>query len=401
MATQAQEQDVSVSVSTLDIMREVLHKFNLRSATTHKLIRKIETVAEKYGYTLETLREKSLEEAKNITDYEFINAPHTDTEFYNIEFLIHIDDSNNIWAIFRRHLQKETLSNETIELLSYLGAVRVLFGVKFHTNIAMLSDNVIQMEYAHFNKDFNIERFPKYLRGYKDNNSCLEKNVLIKMNEYVEYIYTFSKNFEIIPFNTKTLYIMNSDISHTIDFSIFPFGLKYINIYGPIVQSLYNISPSVENMFITSCYTQLNEFPSNLKTLTIINVYTDFYKDDDYYIIKLLFQEYFHNLVESSKCIDPIDGTNVKIYNINYSSIVFPFGFEHLTLDYIYSLHILEYVNNVPETFNKLTITNMKLYRKYEGSIYIDYCSKKIKINTEHLASFRTRFPNIVIEYID
>jgi hypothetical protein len=130
MATQAQEQDVSVSVSTLDIMREVLHKFNLRSATTHKLIRKIETVAEKYGYTLETLREKSLEEAKNITDYEFINAPHTDTEFYNIEFLIHIDDSNNIWAIFRRHVQKETLSYETIELLSYLGAVRVLFGVK-------------------------------------------------------------------------------------------------------------------------------------------------------------------------------------------------------------------------------------------------------------------------------
>lgn len=89
----------------------------------------------------------------------------------------------------------------------------------------MLSDNVIQMEYAHFNNEFNIERFPKYLRGYKDNSSCAKKNVLIKMHEYVEYIYTYSQYFDIIPYNTKTLYIMNSDISHTIDFSIFPFGL--------------------------------------------------------------------------------------------------------------------------------------------------------------------------------
>ena len=400
MATQSHQQNVSVS--TLDIMREVLHKFNLRSATTHKLIQKIASVAEKYGYTLETLRAKSLEEAKNITDYEFINAPHTTTEFYNIEFLIHIDDSNNIWAIFRRHVQKETLSDETIELLSYLGAVRVLFGVKFHTNIAMLSDNVIQMEYAHFNKDFNIERFPKYLRGYKDNSSCAKKNVLIKMHEYVEYICTYSQYFDVVPCNTKTLYIMNSDISHTIDFSVFPFGLKNIKIDGPLVQPICNLPPSVENMFITNCYTPLNEFPSNLKTLMIGKFHTNIFEDDDYFIIKLLFRDYFHNLMESGEYTDPHDNINVKIYNINHSSIVFPLGFEHLTLDYINSLDILEYINSVPETFNKLTITNMKSYTEYEASSGIDdYYAKQIKINTANIASFHKRFPNIVIEYID
>lgn len=400
MATQSQELDVSVS--TLDIMREVLHKFNLRSATTHKLIQKIETVAEKYGYTLETLRAKSLEESKNIKDYEFINAPHTTTEFYNIEFLIHIDDSNNIWAIFRRHVQKETLSDETIELLSYLGAVRVLFGVKFHTNIAILSDNVIQIGYDHFNKGFNIERFPKYLRGYKDNNSCSTKNVLIKMHEYVEYIYTYSQYFDVVPCNTKTLYIMNSDISHTIDFSVFPFGLKNIEIDGPLVQPICNLPPSLENMFITNCYTPLNDFPSNLKTLMIGKINKDIFENDDYFIIKLLFRDYFHNLMESGEHTDPINNTNVKIYNINHSSIEFPNGFEHLSLDYFKSLDILKYINSVPETFNKLTITNMKLCREYEASSDIgDYYANKIKINTPVIASFRKLFPNIVIEYID
>jgi hypothetical protein len=372
----------------------------LRSATTHKLIQKIETVAEKYGYTLQTLRAKSLEEAKNIKDYEFINAPHTTTEFYNIEFLIHIDDSNNIWAIFRRHVQKETLSDETIELLSYLGAVRVLFGVKFHTNIAMLSDNVIQIGYDHFNKDFNIERFPKYLRGYKDNNSCSTKNVMIKMHEYVEYIYTYSQYFDVVPCNTKTLYIMNIDITHTIDFSIFPSGLKNIKINGPMVQPICNLPPSVENMVITTCYTQLNEFPANLKILMIGKVYKDIFKNDDYFIIKLLFRDYFHNLMESGEYTDPNDNTTVKIYNINHSSIVFPLGFEHLVLDYCCSLHILKYIKTVPETFTKLSIDNVKHLKPVDDGID-SYYKKIIQINTEIIGNFKMRFPNIVIEYFD
>lgn len=169
-----------------------------------------------------------------------------------------------------------------------------------------------------------------------------------------------------------------------------------------MVQPNCNLPPSVDKMFITTCYIPLNEFPPNLKTLMIDKIYEDISENDVDFIIKLLFRDYFHNLVKSREYTYSIDNTNVKIYNINHSNIVFPLGFEHLTLNYFMSLHILEYINSVPETFNKLSITNMKICREYEASSDIgDYYADKIKINTPVIASFHKLFPNIVIEYID
>jgi len=112
----------STDISCSDIIASAISNFNWQSRSNNAqiLTENLFQVANEYGLTPEQLLEKSLDEAKTLQNYEYIEPPHTNTEFNGMQFFIHIDTMKRVWVIFRRKLKRE-ISDESKELIKYMG----------------------------------------------------------------------------------------------------------------------------------------------------------------------------------------------------------------------------------------------------------------------------------------
>lgn len=401
----------STDISCSDIIASAIANFDWKSKSKNAqvLTEKLLQIARKWGLSPEQLLEKSLDEAKTLQNYSYIEPPHTNTEFNGMQFFIHIDTDNEkrVWVIFRRKLKQE-ISDESKELIKYLGAVYLHIGKNLDVSIDTFPDNIVQITYDKTygrTNQYNTCHYPKYLRGYSDCFSFQKINPFIHMNcEYLEYINTFAENIDNIPFNTKTIKVKKYGDYTEHDLSNLPYGINKIILNGGLFsQSFTLIPPTVESMEITNFRSQLNGFPSCLKKLIIHNAFDNLYycpKKSEYKA--QVINEHFTFISDTELCDGCEDGTTLLKYKYNYNNTEFPEGFEHLTLQYNKSLYILNYITKIPSTFTKLTITDMEMreyYKKYSADD--PYYLEVLTENNKLIDDFVARFPNVEIIYQD
>ena len=373
------------------IVREAIKDFAWqdRTSTTQKLIKRIETIASSYnnngdgdgdgdgvGITLEQLKTKSLYDAQNLQNYEYIDfektidiTSATRVEFNGTEFLIYIDTANRIWAIFRRKLGKAILSNDAVELLSYLGAVYVVFTKKYNTNIDILPDNVVQISNitTHPIHTIHIRVYPKYLRGiFNDTDTKIDRDIdpFRKIGSYVEFINTDSEFLDNLPPNTKTIYInitYDTNGFNYINLMQLPFGIKNIYFDGMLFNQYFgHIPPTIEKLMIDELYSPLHDMPNSLQTLRINSVFmptlcTKCSRYNPPLLIHCDLQS------ENGFCNECQEDKLTTAYEQNFNSIIFPESFIELILNICDSYSILKYITTIPKSFSKLILINYRL----------------------------------------
>lgn len=131
------------------------------------------------GLTPEALEDISLTAAKNYKDYEYANYnwlpfnSSSNLEYNGMPYIVYVDKNDETWIIFRTKthaVPKITL--EMMDMIKYMGVVRVHIGKKFLKAIPAFPDNVIQIQFEseeslHISDmiDFHM---PAYVRGFFD-----------------------------------------------------------------------------------------------------------------------------------------------------------------------------------------------------------------------------------------
>jgi hypothetical protein len=403
---------MATPITCTDIVAEAIKDFNwsLRSNTNKQLIKKLLTIASQYGFTKETLLEKSMEEAKTLSNYKFIQEPHNITQFNGIDFIIHIDDNKRVWVFFRRNLKKDVINDDAKELISYLGAVYIYLSKNFNTSIDIYPDNVVQIAYDIAGRKafkYITTKYPKYLRGYLDNrisvNDYTTGNIInpfmYMSGEFVEYINTYSEHTKSIPFNTKTIVLQNIN---NCQLSELPCGIKNISIKDTLVEPFHYMPPTIENIYILKLCTQLNGFPGNLKRLFINTLTTTHYccpNKDTYESDKKVINNFEFEL-SNDVCYLCRDNSILEVYKLKYNDAIFPEGFQELIIDTTNAYQILDSITTIPSSFEKLILAQYDFYTYVYSSSIQEYNSfdntECIKI-TKTINNFIKRFPNVLI----
>jgi hypothetical protein len=401
---------VSNVVRCVDIVSETIKDFNWvkKTNTNEKLIDKFFAIAGNYGFTKEMLLEKSMEEAKTLNNYEFIEEPpHNIIEYNGTDFIIDVDNSKRVWVIFRRKLKKNMIDNNVKELINYFGAVYVYLGKKLDLCIDIFPDNIVHIVYNNSygrNITYITTKYPRYLRGYINYSyNIINNNPFTKMSgEYIEYIKTSAKNIENMPISTKYIELFLS-FDKNFDLSYLHCGIKKLVLNGGRFTHSFNyLPPTIEEIYIERLFTQLNCLPNNLKKLFI----TIAIKEISY--CNITAKDYSNIIDHNFECIsitDCIECDNGKIYNYiyKYNNTQFPEGFEELIISICDSYHILDSITELPSSFKKLVLTNYEHYislEHYEQNTLYSLANEFINI-TKVIDNFINRFPNVIIEKIN
>lgn len=397
----------SSPVSIVDIISDAIKGilWDKKSYTDGYILSRIVKSALQYGISYDQLQAKSLDDAKTFQNYEYIkyNDQHIkncNLTYFRSSFIICIDDSKRIWAIFRQRIKNDILTNDAVNLLSCLGAVYVYFSKNYWDIISKFPDNVIQIlnSYVGHKTEFvrNITHFPMYMKGIKNTNDTQIPNPFNMMGWNVEYIDTYYTDLENLPPNTKTLIVTHSSDKKkkNINLSLFPYGIKNITLNLLFNESFTIFPPTVENITIERLYTQLNGFPMNLKSLTINYVHNPCIclneQEENYWYPQNITSDCLY--VGEFPCSN-CDNILLKSYKYTFSNIVFPDGFTTLTLNYTNSYTILKYITTIPISFNTVVMTNYHFVMEYPNEKYSDIAETIIK--------FKERFPTVDITFME
>lgn len=375
----------------VDIIRNAIQNFPWNNCTANNeyLMKQLEKEALKYEMTLEQLREKSLQDAKELINYSYIPFVKNNDNcipYYGTNFIIWIDEENRVWVLFRCKVLKHQIDYDTMEVISHLGSVYMHIGKNVNCNFNIISDNVVQLDIQ--SKIYpKIERFSKYLRGYYDN--CYSNDLIVpfqNMGEYVEYIETCSTIINYIPNNVKTLKIMNNYLNlmggNGNCAIIIPYGVINIYFNNNIMDMPFSLlPPTIEHIYVENLYTQLNGFPYNLKSLTINKIINPMECIKNPNPIKIT-----HNckLINEVLCYDCNDNTMLKVYKYYFEHVEFPNYFEKLILvpNVDNFSTIIKAITKIPETFTQIVLL-YKYKTVFNNEIYKLYCE------------FIKKFPNI------
>ena len=120
--------EAPASIPILNIVREAIKdlQWDTRRCSDKYILSRMVKIASQSGISYEQLQAKSIDNAKTFQNYEYIeyrkeNIKNSTIPYIQPSFIICIDNSDRIWAIFRQRIKNDILTNDAINLLSCLG----------------------------------------------------------------------------------------------------------------------------------------------------------------------------------------------------------------------------------------------------------------------------------------
>jgi len=435
--------------SILTCVRELYTTFEWRKKLSDitSLRECLMNIATKQGISMKTMEQISLEHAKNYTSifggYKYIpystmerKSEITSINYISVPYQIYLSEDNTTWIIFRtasKYIPK--ITPEMMDIIKFLGVVRVYISYKFEKAIPYFPDNVIQIEFESRNSltRSNEIKFgiPQYLLGFYD---------LTKIYTPIPLGYTTRLPNTLIELITSELHTPNLPQNLTL--------LKYLTYYRDddltLPESFFQMIPlSVKSLTLSNfrChmmdytmiqgmeYLELDIGHVNGNIIRFDNVNT--IKIDSFLTIITICPKHnpyiktVCNLVKTEEypCQYCDDGTDVIRYTLSNFIVSLGATVEHLILSGQYcprdrSLDILKYLDtSTPNNLQSITISeiiyngNIKTYddvlqrqqfilKKLESKLESRDSKYDLKLDLETLEiiiNFHKRFPDVKI----
>lgn len=412
-----------------------------RSDTWKTMLGYIRDIAlEEFQLSLADLEASSLKLAKDmtreeydtaITDYNWQNEPNLNIKFQSIPYIFCVGSDGIITVVFNEQMRYTTcdikeITKEMMELIKYMGLVRmyILENTKF--TIPFLPDNIIHLDINNHRVMTAMDRehnfsFPRFLRGLIDNpnsnNSQLELNTLTYTNRLPDTLIrleTLCHEYSNLPCNLVyyklfSYYDGRCDIPK---FELFPIGIKSIIICCEPweVHGKFRCNGSIQ-------------FPSKIEYLEIPidHILVDnmiFSNIRELYLRKfrnwvprcnLQIGDYTGNLTLMheflcSECGTICDGLK------HTTKIILEEGIEHLMIDFTSSASILKLIEIVPASLTLLTIGRFLIHneqnpfkRGVRMEVLPTISSTQFLINSDKesydiMIMFQKKFPHVGIK---
>jgi hypothetical protein len=381
-----------------------------RSDTWKTMLGYIRDIAlEEYQLSLADLEASSLKLAKDmtreeydtaITNYKWQDEPDLRVKFKCIPYIFCVGSDGIITVVFNEKMRCATceikeITKEMMELLKYLGLVRIYILEDTKLTIPFLPDNIIHLEINNhyittaMDRDRNFS-FPRFLRGLIDkvyySISLSEINTLINTLTYTNRLPDTLIRLETpcpecanLPSNLVyyklTRFGYNDSYVVLPKFELFPIGVESIIIcienfrYGTGFYKLrceesIQLPTKVEYLKVPIGHILADNIVfSNIRTLCINLFYNCVPK------CTLQASDYTGNLKYKDEfgCIKC--GGFCEVFE-HTTKIILEEGIEHLILDFMNSLAFLELIEYAPSSLTLLTINNLPS-RFYETQEYL------------------------------
>ena len=361
-----------------------------RTYTWQTMLRYIHDIAlEEYQLTLADLETNSRRLAMEITrtqyevavkDYKWTDEPNLQINYQSIPYIFGVSRDGIITVIFNdRHrvstCEIKEITTEMMELIKYMGLVRMYILEDTNFIIPLLPDNIIHLEIydqsvvAAIDKDITVA-FPRFLRGYIDHPAHITRYVQFTKLTYTNRLPdtlikldTTCTEYANLPPNLVYYKLVRIDDNSFLDlpnFELFPIGIESI-----IILNKYDEYDSRDSGVLSR---EVLQPPANVKYLEmpIGHILTDTVVFSN---IETLCISVFYNWV--SKCIlRPDDYTGNLKFNVespcicgficdafeHTTKIILEDGIENLILSFSYSLAFLKLIEYASASLTLITI---------------------------------------------
>jgi hypothetical protein len=177
------ESPIKVLAQILKTVTTEKFQWNKKTKTYEHFIRTYLSLAESsFGLKPEALEEISLTAARDYQDYKpsdynkLITNPNTRIEYNGMPYVVYIDYNGETCIIFRTKTNAiQDITIEMMEIVKYMGIVRVYVSSNFRKAIPGFPDNVIEILCESgdslYQSDIIDFRMPAYLRGFLDSTN--------------------------------------------------------------------------------------------------------------------------------------------------------------------------------------------------------------------------------------
>jgi hypothetical protein len=424
--------------SILTCVRELYTSFEWRRKQSYItcLQQRLINIAAKQDISLETMERVSLEHAKNYTrifgTYKYIpystiekKREITSINYISVPYVVYLGEDNTTWVIFRTAASFiPEITPEMMDIIKYLGVVRVYISDKFKKAIPYFPDNVIQIQFDSKNSltisDGIKFGMPQYLQGFYDLTETYATDPLgytMRLPATLVELITSKLNTPNLPQNLifMTYLAYNPDVDLSLPESFFqmiPLSVKSLVLSGFYCNMMdYTMNSVMEYLELDIGHVNGNIIRfDNVNTVRINTFRSRFFscpkKAIKTYCNFIKFEEF--------PCHHCNDGTIGIIYKLSNFTVSLGKTVSHLILSAynIYtqnniSLEILNYLDtSVPNNLECVTITNVygsknNLIKSFEELVkeyqHLIDKSQGIRYNLETIINFHTRFPNVKI----
>ena len=396
------------------------------------------SISEKLGISLETMERVSLEHAQNYTSifgaykkipYNTIESKRelTSINYISVPFVVYLEEDNTTCVVFRTSSSFiPEITPEMMDIIKYLGVVRVYISSKFKKAIPHFPDNVIQIQFdsnsSLSTSDEITFGMPQYLLGFYDLTKTYRTrhlNYTVRFPNTLVELTTSVLNTPNLPLNLVFLkyfvYYRDEDITLPESFfQMIPLSVKCLILAGfNCDMTDYTMNPGAEYLELNIGHVNGNIIRfDNVKTIRLNSFRTSVYSCPRHSSTKT-----FCNLVkiDEQPCDHCDDGTLAIIYELSNFTVSLGDTVSHLVLDMIsiyssrtISFNILNYLDaSVPNNLEYLTIrhADMKclirsfeeLLEKHQRWLEQSEDSSDFLNFSKTIINFHTRFPNVKI----
>lgn len=359
--------------------------------TMLSLIRDI--AMEEFGLSLADLEIASSKLASEMTreqydtvmlDYNWKDDPSLHKDYNSIPFIFSVDRDGLVTVVFNTakrlpNCDIQEITTEMMELVKYLGLVRMYIPADTEFNIPYFPDNIIHLEINKLDVvnaiDTNGIPFPQFLRGFIDEPEFTNA-INANRNSEIFTIYTYTSRLPPTLFKLET--VCNAVINlppsliyykrriHSIDVGFclpeidsFPIGIKNVELcFGNFINCDNECGKVRCSSGLVKCPWQMD-----FLKIPIGHILTDRLIFGN---IRTLYISHFYNWVPKCKFL-PSDYTGNMIFKNNFlcgnchdncegyehaTKVILEDSVENLILNFHSSLNFLELIEYVPPKFN-------------------------------------------------
>jgi len=424
-----------------------------RAYTWKTMLRYIQDIAlEEYQLTLADLETNSRRLAMEMTcaqyemamqDYKWTDEPNLCENYQSIPYIFGVSRYGIITVVFNDRKRLDTceikeITREMMELIKYMGLVRmyILEDTKFI--IPLLPDNIIHLEIydqsvvSAIDKDISAT-LPRFLRGYIDHPAHITRYVRIPNTTYANRLPdtlikldTTCREYANLPPNLVyyKLHITDKNNSKNNFFELPNFELFPVGVESIIIRNRYDeydyrchiiLSKAVLQLPVKVQYLEIPLGHILTDTVMFSNIRTLYIRVFYNWVSKCILRpgNYTGNLKFTDQC-PCICGTMCDLFK-HTTKIILDDGIEHLILSFSNSLEFLKLIEYVPASLTLLTIKTPKWILRSCRNLVID-----VKLSTlpeiplsdweypypgdfekyNNLLSFHQKYPHIAIMFI-
>jgi hypothetical protein len=437
-------------VSIQQCVKELYTSFEWRKKKSDitSFLKLLNAIVAKQGTTLETMERVSLEHAKNYTSifgtYNYIpynsierKQEITSINYISVPYVVYLGEDNTTWIIFRTASSFiPEITPEMMDIIKYLGVVRVFISGNFSKTIPYFPDNVIQIQFdssasliGSDNINFGI---PKYLLGFYDctgtyNSTPIPLGYTLRLPSTLVELITSELTTPNLPPNLT--YLKYCASYTTIDepnkasldrvcFQSIPLSVKRLTLAGfACTNTDYTMNPGMEYLALDIGNVNGNCIRfDNVKTV-IINSSFKPYSFVCQNRINRIKSKPHHNFVKIAEypCGECGDGSMIVEYKLVDFTVSLGDSVSHLDLHFYDSLNILNYLDlSTPNNLQSITIRKvfyvktyddvlqrhqllLKKIQKYKSEDKHSIIDENDLYDLETIINFHTRFPDVKI----